>query len=76
MNFITALFAICLALASIYCMALGVSILLNVDLVYGFIIPFILAILIGVIPRSSILQLLSYIFLLVSWGFGLISIFN
>ena len=76
MKIFTTIFAISMGIASFYLSALGVSVIFDVDLIYGFIIPLVAYFVFGLIPATSILQPIMGIILLIAPVVGLISLFN
>lgn len=75
MNVVAGFFGVLLGLSSFYFAASGVAIIFDVDLIYGFIIPPVIALIIGFIPLLNILHPIMYIFLFVSMVIGFINIF-
>jgi len=67
--------AICIGLSSFYFIASGISIVLDVELLYGFIIPPVIALFMGFIPILNILQPIMYILLIIAGVIGFINVF-
>ncbi len=76
MSLIYGVVGIAIALGSFYLSALGISIIFDVELIYGFIIPLLVALLFVFIPISGILRPIMSMILLIAPIVGLISLFQ
>lgn len=76
MNIISIIIGISLMIFSVYLCALGITIILGIDLIYGFVFPIIAGLIIGLVRSLNFLHIPIYIFLLICSVVGLINLWG